>query len=61
MSTEFVPKYTMRFTIEDKNENEKEYLIDADYANMARLRDELTLALKSLNSPFSKKVFKFMK
>ena len=61
MSTEFVPKYTMRFTIEDKDENEKEYLIDADYANMARLRDELTLALKSLNSPFSKKVFKFMK
>ena len=55
------PKYTMKLTMEDKEGETKKYLVDADYSNMVRLRDELTEALRSLESPFSKKVFKFMK
>mmetsp|Transcript_10323 Transcript_10323/g.9114 ORF Transcript_10323/g.9114 Transcript_10323/m.9114 type:complete len:113 (+) Transcript_10323:216-554(+) len=49
------PKYTIKMTMEG-TEGEKKYLIDSDYANMVRLRDELQEALKSLDSPFCRKV-----
>ena len=55
------PKYTMKLTMKDQEGSTNKYLIDSDYSNMVRLRDELSEALKSLDSPFSKKVFKFMK
>uniref|UniRef100_A0A7S3J7M7 COMM domain-containing protein n=1 Tax=Euplotes harpa TaxID=151035 RepID=A0A7S3J7M7_9SPIT len=57
----FEPKFTMRLTMEDEKSNTKNFLIDSDYSNMVKLRDELTEALQSLESPFSKKVFKFLK
>ena len=53
-----LPKYTVNFTLtEKKSQNEKEVLLDCDYPNMLKLRDELEAAVKSLDSPLSKKVF----
>ena len=57
----FEPKFTMKLTMEDENSKTQNFLIDSDYSNMVKLRDELTEALQSLDGPFSKKVFKFLK
>ena len=46
------PKYTMKLTMEDRQGSTQKYLIDSDYSNMVRLRDELSEALNSLDSPF---------
>ena len=54
------PKVTLNLTLTQENQN-KELLIDCDYANLLRLKEELENAVKSLDSPLSKKVFKYMK
>ena len=69
-----VPKYTCKIdfqTAQSAQEDLKNNLsshqdiesviFDSDYDNMKRLQTELQDALKSVNSRYSKKVFKFLK
>uniref|UniRef100_A0A7S3NSA6 COMM domain-containing protein n=1 Tax=Euplotes crassus TaxID=5936 RepID=A0A7S3NSA6_EUPCR len=51
------PKYTIKLAMEDNEGHAKNYLIDSDYANMVRLRDELQEALKTLDTPMCKSLF----
>ena len=57
-----VPKYTMKFDFQNEgNGNSESVILDSDYNNMKRLEAELQDALKSINTRYSKKVFKFIK
>ena len=57
-----VPKYTLKFDFEyQKNGKTESVILDSDYNNLKRLESELKEALKSLNTRYSKKVFKFIK
>ena len=57
-----VPKYTLKFDFEnDASGSTESVIMDSDYNNLKRLEAELKDALKSINSRYSKKVFKFIK
>ena len=61
-----IPKYTVRLELQnegnaaasDKIEN---LVMDVDYTNLKRIQQEIEDALKSVDSTYSKKVFKFLK
>ena len=55
-----LPKYTLRLTLEEDCE-EKQLVLDADYANLKRLEDELREALKASESTYCKKVYTYFK
>lgn len=61
-----VPKYTMRLELqkEDKKRGETSadnFIMDVDYTNLKRIQHEIEDALKSVDSVYSKKVYKFLK
>ena len=55
-----LPKVTLNLTLSQHN-RPSEFLLDCDYANLIRLKEELEIASKALDSPLSKKVFQYMK
>eukprot|EP00347_Sterkiella_histriomuscorum_P000266 403376539 len=66
-----VPKYTLKLDIaegqsqhlgDQNNQNQVEsFVMDCDYTNLKRIQQELEEALKSIDTTYSKKVFKFLK
>ena len=42
-------------------ENTESFVMDSDYTNLKRIQEALEDALKSIDTTYSKKVFKFLK
>ena len=59
-----VPKYTLKFDMvkgnDDNQNNQKNFVLDADYNNLKRIQNEIEDALKSVNARYSKKVIQVM-
>ncbi len=59
-----VPKYTLKLGIKEGEEQSGEvenFVLDCDYTNLKRIQAEIEDALKSIDTTYSKKVFKFLK
>ena len=61
-----VPKYTVKLELnqgtdmEDTSKREN-FVLDIDYNNLKRIQEEIEDALKAIDAPYSKKVYKFLK
>ena len=55
-----IPKFLLNLTLNEKGK-EKSMLIESNYSNLARMRDELKNAVAAINLSYGRKVIKYAK